>query len=107
MKKTRVVKKEARVINSNVVNNSDLDQLDYYNDMASQNHLNKTIKNSDILDNNTSRDITLADNFEMGQGRNFESMNQPLSARINENPDLCDRIDHDKLLPVTSNEEFN
>ena len=61
-----------------------------------------------MMEGNTSRELTLGENLEMAQGRTYESTNlpPPMSARVNENPDLCDRIDHDNLLPVTSNEDI-
>ena len=72
------------------------------NSRDSQN-FNRTIRNSDAATSNA--DLTILDNMEFAGGRDNDS-NQPLSARVNDNPDLCDRQDQDKIQPVASNEDF-
>ena len=68
----------------------------------------KTIENTELLGGSTSRELALGENLELAQGHAYESTGLPLpmSARVNQNPDLCGRTDHDNLLPVTSNEEI-
>ena len=105
MKKETKAKKEDKPINSNAedVGNTQSDNDKEMSLKESQN-FDRTILNSDA--ENKSDDLTLAENMELGHGRNFDGMNQQLSHRVNENPDLVDRLDHDKLHPVCSDEHL-
>ena len=110
MKKAKLANEKQLIhIASNVVEKVDLEHTDLCLNneftLKESENFNRTLQNTEI--ENMSLNLALAENIEQMQGRNFDGVIQPLSARNNDNPDLCDRLDHDKMHPVTSNEDIN
>ena len=72
--------------------------------LAHSQHLDKTILNSEHPKAEISS--TNMEPLELKQQKElFLNVGQPLSARLNDNQNICDRLDHDRLAPVTSEQD--
>ena len=72
--------------------------------LAQSQQLDKTILNSEQPKADMSS--SNMEPLELRQQKEFFlNMSQPLSARLNDNQNICDRLDHDRLAPVTSEQD--